>query len=58
VLLFEKQARNEYKSTYSSSKFLIASDLDIKQPKDTQTRSLLGALHKTREIELEVQLPG
>ncbi|KAJ5382067.1 uncharacterized protein N7496_004495 [Penicillium cataractarum] len=57
VLLFEKQAGNEYKSTFSGSKFRIASERDMKRPTDTQTRSLLGAVQETRAFELEVQLP-
>jgi len=57
VLLFEKQAGNEHKSTYSGSKIRIASDRDLRRPSDTQTSSLLGEVLETREVELEVQLP-
>ncbi|KAJ5381962.1 uncharacterized protein N7496_004390 [Penicillium cataractarum] len=56
-LLFEKQAGNDYRSTFPGSKIRIASNRDIRQPTDTQTQSLLGAAQETREIELEVQLP-
>lgn len=57
VLLFEKRAGDEHKSTYSGSKIRIASDRDIRRSTDTQTQSLLGGILETREIELEVQLP-
>lgn len=57
VLLFEKQAGNEYRSTYPGSGIRITSDQDLARPIETQTRTLLGAPLETREIELEVQLP-
>jgi hypothetical protein len=57
VLLFEKHAGGEYKSTFSGSQIRITSDGDIKRLTDTQTQSLLGAVLETYEIELEVQLP-
>ena len=57
VLLFEKQAGIECKSTYPGSRIRISSDQDIIRPADTQTPSLLGDILKTREIEMEVQLP-
>ncbi|KAJ5385776.1 hypothetical protein N7509_008317, partial [Penicillium cosmopolitanum] len=57
VLLFEKQAGNEYRSTYPGSKIRITSDRDKIRPTDTQTWNLLGEVLETREIELQVQLP-
>lgn len=57
VLLFEKQAGTECKSTFPGSRFQITSDEVSTRSADMQTLSLLGKILETRQIELEVQLP-
>lgn len=57
VLLFEKQAGMEHKSTFPGSRFQITSDQGSIRLANIQTPSLLGKVLETRQIDLDVQLP-
>jgi len=57
VLLFEKEAGIECKSTYPGGGIRITANRDIMPSADMQTPSLLGDILETCEIQLQVQLP-